>query len=61
LLPRIVVDEKVCFGKPVTKGIRVPVVVVLYGLVDGTNLGEIAEEHGITAEDVGLPSVMQQQ
>ncbi len=43
IAPRIVVDEKVCFGKPVIKGTRVPVVIVLNGLANGMNPEEIAE------------------
>jgi uncharacterized protein (DUF433 family) len=52
IAPRIVVDEKVCFGKPVIKGTRVPVVVVLHELANGMSPEEIAEEYGITVEDV---------
>lgn len=37
IAPRIVVDEKVCFGKPVIKGTRVPVIVVLHELANGMN------------------------
>jgi uncharacterized protein (DUF433 family) len=47
IAPRIVVDEKVCFGKPVIKGTRVPVVVVLHELANG-----MSPEYGITVEDV---------
>ena len=52
IAPRIVIDEKVCFGKPVIKGTRVPVVVVLHELANGMSPEEIAEEYGITVEDV---------
>jgi len=52
IAPRIVVDKKVCFGKPVIKGTRVPVVVVLRELANGMSPEEIAEECGIAVEDV---------
>ncbi len=52
IAPRIVVDEKVCFGKPVIKGTRVPVVLVLHELANGMTPEEIANEYGITVEDV---------
>jgi len=35
IAPRIVADEKVCFNKPVIRGTRLPVVVVLHELVKG--------------------------
>jgi uncharacterized protein (DUF433 family) len=52
IAPRIVVDEKVCFGKPVIKGTRVPVFVVLHELANGMSPEEIADEYGITVDDV---------
>ncbi len=52
IAPRIVVDEKVCFGKPVIKGTRVPAVLVLHELANGMTPEEIANEYGITVEDV---------
>ena len=52
IAPRIVVDENVCFGKPVIKGTRVPVVVVLHELAHGMSPEEVAREYHITVEDV---------
>jgi len=52
LAPRIVVDEKVRFAKPVIRGTRVPVDLVLGKLAGGLTVEKVAEEYGITREDV---------
>jgi uncharacterized protein (DUF433 family) len=52
LAPRIVVDEGVRFGKPVIQGTRVPVEVVLGKLAGGMTTETVAEEYGLTREDV---------
>ena len=52
IAPRITVDEKVRFGKPVIKGTRVPVDLVLGKLAGGMKIEEVMEEYGITREDV---------
>ncbi|HIE23841.1 MAG TPA: DUF433 domain-containing protein [Candidatus Korarchaeota archaeon] len=49
---RIVVDPEVRHGKPVIKGTRVPVDVVLGALAGGMSVEEVAREYGITKEDV---------
>lgn len=52
LTPRIVVDPAIRFGKPIIKGTRVPVEVVLGKLAGGMTAEEVADEYGITVEDV---------
>ena len=52
IAPRIVVDEKVRFGKPVIRGTRVPVELVVGKLAGGMGVAEVAEEYGLTKEDV---------
>ena len=49
---RITVDEGVRFGKPVIKGTRVPVSVVVGQAAAGLTHSEIAQEYGIGVEDV---------
>ena len=49
---RIAVDPGICSGKPVIKGTRVPVEVVLEQLALGAAVEEVAEEYGLTREDV---------
>ena len=52
LAPRIVVDERVRFGKPVIEGTRVPVEVVLGKLAGGMSVEAVGEEYGLNREDV---------
>ncbi len=52
LAPRIVVDPAVRFGRPVFKGTRVPVELVLAKLAGGMTSQEVAEEYGPEAEDI---------
>ena len=51
-MDRIVVDPDIRHGKPVIKGTRVSVNVILGSLAAGMTLEEVAEEYGITKEDV---------
>ena len=52
IAPRITVDPKVRFGKPVIRGTRVPVEIVVGKLAGGMSVEEVAREYGITEEDV---------
>lgn len=52
IAPRITVDLQVRFGKPVIRGTRVPVALVLDELASGTTMEEMTREYGITMEDV---------
>ncbi len=52
IAPRIVVDPAVCFGKPVIRGTRVPVEVVLGKLAGGASVEHVAQEYGLVREDV---------
>lgn len=52
IAPRISVDEKVCFGKPVITGTRVPVDLILGKLAGGMSYKEVAKEYEITHEDI---------
>ncbi len=51
-MERIIVDPKVMHGKPVIKGTRVPVDVILGGLVAGMEYEEIEREYGVTKQDI---------
>ena len=48
----IVIDPEIRHGKPVIKGTRVPVDIILGSLAGGMRIKEIAEEYGIEKEDV---------
>lgn len=52
LAPRITVDENVHSGKPVVKGTRVPVEIVLGHLAAGMTAEQVAREYDLTREDV---------
>jgi len=49
---RIVIDPEIRHGKPVIKGTRVPVDIILGSLAGGMSVEEVAKEYGITKEDV---------
>lgn len=50
--PRIIIDEKICFGKPVVKGTRVPAELVLGKLAGGMTYEQVMEEYDIAKEDI---------
>jgi uncharacterized protein (DUF433 family) len=49
---RIVIDEKVRFGRPVIEGTRVPVELVVGKIAGGMSIDQVAEEYGLSREDV---------
>jgi len=49
---RIGIDPEIRHGKPVIKGTRVPVDVILGSLAGGMGMKEIVEEYGTQKEDV---------
>jgi uncharacterized protein (DUF433 family) len=53
LLKRIAVDPNVCGGKPVVKGTRLPISIILGGLAEGMTSEEIVDHYPqVTADDV---------
>ena len=52
IAPRISVDEKVRFGRPVITGTRVPVDLVLKKLAGGMTYDEMVREYDLTVEDI---------
>ena len=51
-LKRVVIDPRVMAGKPVIRGTRITVELVLELLVAGMKPEEIARDYGITLDDV---------
>jgi uncharacterized protein (DUF433 family) len=49
---RITIDPRVCHGKPVIQGARVPVAIVTGSLADGMSFEEVATEFGISIDDI---------
>jgi len=52
IAPGVEINEKVCFGKPVIKGTRVPVELVLGKLAGGMSFEEVMKEYEITYHDI---------
>lgn len=52
LAPRISADPAVCHGKPVIKGTRVLVSVLVGQVGAGISVDEIAREYGVQRDDV---------
>ncbi len=50
-IERIVIDPDVAFGKPVVRGTRIPVTIVLGLLADGMTVAELLGEYPHLSED----------
>ena len=48
----IAIDPMARHGKPIIKGTRVPIDVILGSLASGMSINEVAKEYGITKKDV---------
>jgi uncharacterized protein (DUF433 family) len=51
-MDRIIIDKHIRHGKPVIRGTRVPVDIVLGSLAGGMSYDEICEDYQITVEDI---------
>ena len=51
-MERILIDPKIMHGKPVIKGTRVPVDVILGSLIGGMEYEEIEREYGVKRVDI---------
>ena len=49
---RIVIDPSICHGKPVIRGTRLPVTVVVGSLAGGMSFEEIEREYDVTDGDI---------
>lgn len=49
---RVVIDPKVCHGKPVIDGTRTPVAIVVGSLAGGMSFEDVQREYGLTIEDI---------
>ena len=49
---RIMIDPKTCHGKPVIRGTRTPVTVVLDALAGGDSFETLMGDYRITVEDI---------
>ncbi len=49
---RIVIDPKICHGKPVIRGTRTPIALVVGSLAGGMTFDEVRREYDLTDEDI---------
>jgi uncharacterized protein (DUF433 family) len=49
---RILIDANVCHGKPVIRGTRTPVAVVVGSLAAGMSFEDVQREYDLTIEDI---------
>jgi uncharacterized protein (DUF433 family) len=49
---RIVIDPTICHGKPVIRGTRTPVAIVVGSLAGGMDFEDIQREYDLTDEDI---------
>ena len=49
---RIVIDPKVCHGKPVIRGTRTPVAIIVGSLAGGMSFEEVARDYDLAIEDI---------
>jgi uncharacterized protein (DUF433 family) len=49
---RIVIDKDIRHGKPVIRGTRVPVDIILGALAGGMSYQEVCEDYEITEDDI---------
>lgn len=52
IAPRIIIDPKIRFGKPVIKGTRITIEEVLGFLAGGMTYEEIEKEYGLRKKDI---------
>jgi uncharacterized protein (DUF433 family) len=49
---RVTIDPAICHGKPVIRGTRTPVSVVVGSLAGGMSFEEVQREYDLTIEDI---------
>jgi uncharacterized protein (DUF433 family) len=50
--PRIIINPKIRFGKPVIKGTRVPVDLIVGKIAGGMTIEEVAKEYDLKRKDI---------
>ncbi len=51
-MERIVIDKDIRHGKPVIRGTRVPIDIILGALAGGMSYQEVCEDYEITEDDI---------
>ena len=52
IVPMIVVDAQIRFGRPVIQGTQIPVEIIVSKVAGGMTIEEVAQEYAISVEDV---------
>ena len=52
IAPRVVIDPAIRFGKPILRGTRVPVALVLAKLAGGVAASDLMAEYDLAPEDI---------
>ncbi|MCC7292767.1 MAG: DUF433 domain-containing protein [Phycisphaerales bacterium] len=52
MFDRIAIDPRVCHGKPVVTGTRVPVTIIVGSVAAGMSFADIQREYEVTVEDI---------
>ncbi len=52
MIDRITIDPKICHGKPVIRGTRLPVAVVVGSLAGGMSFEDVQREYALATEDI---------
>lgn len=52
IAPKIIIDPKILGGKPVIKGTRVPIDLILGKIAGGMTIDEVAYEYGVKRADI---------
>ena len=49
---RIIIDPKICHGKPVVRGTRMPVALIVGSLAGGMSFDQVQHEYGLSLGDI---------
>ena len=49
---RIIIDPALCHGKPVVRGTRMPVALIIGSLAGGMSFEEVQREYDLSADDI---------
>jgi len=49
---RIVIDPKICHGKPIVRGTRMPVALIVGSLAGGMSFDEVEREYDLSRNDI---------
>lgn len=49
---RIIIDPSICHGKPIIRGTRTPVTVILNALAGGDSFEILQKEYDVSADDI---------